>query len=202
MIELRGLEVGAGGFNVGPVDLRADDGRYVVLLGPSGAGKSLLLEAVAGVRRVAAGEVRLAGGDVTALAPEQRGAGLVFQDGLLFPHLTVAANIAYGMRDAGDDERRAAATATRTALGAAAPLATRRSPGSPRPSESRACSLAGRRRSPVASASAWRWRGRSPLGHACCCWTSRSVRSTRSLARRCRRCCGASAGSGGCRCCT
>lgn len=102
MIELRGLAVEAGGFSVGPVDLCADDGRYVVLLGPSGAGKSLVLEAVAGVRRAAAGEVRLAGADVTALTPERRRVGLVFQDGLLFPHLTVAANIAYGMRGAGE----------------------------------------------------------------------------------------------------
>jgi ABC-type sugar transport system ATPase subunit len=109
MIELCGLEVEAGGFGVGPVHLRADGGRYVVLLGPSGAGKSLVLEAVAGVRRVAAGEVRLAGADVTRLAPERRGVGLVFQDGLLFPHLTVAANIAYGMRGAGHDERGVAA---------------------------------------------------------------------------------------------
>jgi len=110
MIELRGLEVEAGGFSAGPVDLRADDGRYVVLLGPSGAGKSLVLEAVAGVRQAAAGEVRLAGADVTALIPERRRVGLVFQDGLLFPHLTVAANIAYGMRGAGENGHGAAAS--------------------------------------------------------------------------------------------
>ena len=103
MIELRALEVEAGGFRVGPLDLVAGDGRYVVLLGPSGAGKSLVLEAVAGVRPAAAGEVRLAGADVTPLSPERRRVGLVFQDGLLFPHLTVAANIAYGMRGAGGD---------------------------------------------------------------------------------------------------
>ena len=107
MIELLDLEVEAGGFRVGPVDLRAGDGRYVVLLGPSGAGKSLVLEAAAGVRRAAAGRVRLAGADVTGLTPERRRVGLVFQDGLLFPHLTVAANIAYGMRGAGAVAREA-----------------------------------------------------------------------------------------------
>jgi ABC-type Fe3+/spermidine/putrescine transport system ATPase subunit len=100
VIELRALEVEAGGFHVGPVDLEAGDGRYVVLVGPSGAGKSLVLEAVAGVRAVAAGEVRLAGADVTGFQADRRRVGLVFQDGLLFPHLTVAANIAYGMRAA------------------------------------------------------------------------------------------------------
>ncbi len=97
MIELRGLRVEAGGFSVGPVDLEVQDGRYVVLLGPSGAGKSLVLEAVAGVRPPAAGAVLIGGADVTAASPERRRVGLVFQDGLLFPHLAVAANIAYGM---------------------------------------------------------------------------------------------------------
>ena len=77
-----------------------------MLLGPSGAGKSLVLEAVAGVRPAAAGEVRLAGADVTEAVPERRHAGLVFQDGLLFPHLTVARNIAYGLRGAAEDGRK------------------------------------------------------------------------------------------------
>ena len=107
MIELRGLTAEAGGFSAGPVDLEVDDGRYVVLLGPSGAGKSLVLEAVAGVRPAAAGAVLFGDADVTGLPPERRRVGLVFQDGLLFPHLTVAANIAYGMRaarGAGGDE--------------------------------------------------------------------------------------------------
>jgi ABC-type sulfate/molybdate transport systems ATPase subunit len=100
VIGLQGLEAAAGGFSVGPVDLEVGDGRYAVLLGPSGAGKSLVLEAVAGVRPAAAGTIRLAGADVTRLPPERRRVGLVFQDGLLFPHMTAAANIAYGMRAA------------------------------------------------------------------------------------------------------
>jgi ABC-type Fe3+/spermidine/putrescine transport system ATPase subunit len=103
VIDLRGLEVEAGGFRVGPVDLTVEEGSYAVLLGPSGAGKSLVLEAVAGVRPAIAGAVRMAGADVTGLAPERRHVGLVFQEGLLFPHLTVAKNIAYGLRAAGDD---------------------------------------------------------------------------------------------------
>ena len=106
MIELSGLEVVAGGFEVGPLDLRVDDGRYVVLLGPSGAGKSLVLEAVAGVRRAAAGRAVIEGVDVVGLPPERRRVGLVFQDGLLFPHLTVAANIAFGSRGGRGGERR------------------------------------------------------------------------------------------------
>ena len=101
MIGLTGIEIEAGGFRVGPVDLDLQDGEYGVLLGPSGAGKSLVLEAVAGVRRVVAGAIRVDGVDVTGLTPEKRHVGLVFQDGLLFPHLSVAGNVAYGLRRAG-----------------------------------------------------------------------------------------------------
>ena len=108
MIELRGFKAQAGGFSAGPVDLEVGDGRYVVLLGPSGAGKSLVLEAVAGVRPAAAGAVLIGGADVSGTSPERRRVGLVFQDGLLFPHLTVAANIAYGMRAARRDGARKA----------------------------------------------------------------------------------------------
>lgn len=98
MIELVGLEVRAGGFRVGPIDFRLPPGAYGVLLGPSGAGKSLVLEAIAGVRTVKAGDVRLEGRSIVRRPPERRGVGLVFQDGLLFPHLTVAGNIAYGTK--------------------------------------------------------------------------------------------------------
>ena len=98
MIGLRQLEVEAGGFRVGPLDLDVADGQYAVLLGPSGAGKSLVLEALAGVRVAAAGNVVVDGDDISRLAPERRRVGLVFQDGLLFPHLDVAGNVAYGLR--------------------------------------------------------------------------------------------------------
>jgi ABC-type Fe3+/spermidine/putrescine transport system ATPase subunit len=97
VIALQDLEVAAGGFAVGPLVLDLEDGSYGVLLGPSGAGKSLVLEAVAGVRGVRAGRVRVGGEDVTEAPPERRRIGLVFQDALLFPHLSVAANIAYGL---------------------------------------------------------------------------------------------------------
>ena len=97
MIGLRGVEVVAGDFSVGPLDLDVPAGEYAVLLGPSGAGKTLVLEAVAGVRAVSGGAVLICGEDVTSMPAERRGVGLVFQDGLLFPHLTVAQNIAYGI---------------------------------------------------------------------------------------------------------
>jgi ABC-type sugar transport system ATPase subunit len=101
VISLQGLEVQAADFHVGPIDLAVPDATYGVLLGPSGAGKSLVLEAAAGVRPIRGGRVEIDGRDVTALPPERRSLGLVFQDGLLFPHLDVAANIAYGVKGAG-----------------------------------------------------------------------------------------------------
>jgi ABC-type Fe3+/spermidine/putrescine transport system ATPase subunit len=97
VIGLRGVEVTAGDFSVGPLDLEVPAGEYAVLLGPSGAGKTLVLEALAGVRRLRAGRLLVDGADVTGLSPERRRVGLVFQDGLLFPHLSVADNVAYGL---------------------------------------------------------------------------------------------------------
>jgi iron(III) transport system ATP-binding protein len=78
-------------------------GQIGVLIGPSGCGKTSLLRAVAGLERVSGGSVRLGGellsGDGAAhVAPEDRGIGMVFQDYALFPHLSVADNIAFGLR--------------------------------------------------------------------------------------------------------
>ncbi|MES1169608.1 MAG: ABC transporter ATP-binding protein, partial [Leifsonia sp.] len=72
-----------------------------------GAGKTTLLTAIAGHLPVTRGSIRLSGRDITQVAPEERRLGVVFQDYLLFPHLTVADNVAYGIRMRGT--RRAAA---------------------------------------------------------------------------------------------
>jgi molybdate/tungstate transport system ATP-binding protein len=101
VIGLDGVEIAAGDFSVGPLDLDVPAGEYAVLLGPSGAGKTLVLEALAGVRAVRAGRLLVDGDDVTRLPAERRRVGLVFQDGLLFPHLSVAGNVAYGLRASG-----------------------------------------------------------------------------------------------------
>ena len=79
-------------------------GEVVCLLGPSGCGKSTLLRVVAGIERPASGQVILDGISVSDprnfVEPESRHVGMVFQDYALFPHLTVAANIAFGLRQA------------------------------------------------------------------------------------------------------
>jgi ABC-type Fe3+/spermidine/putrescine transport system ATPase subunit len=100
-LKVRDLAALAGSFRVGPVSLDVPAGRVLVILGPSGSGKSTLLTAVAGLRPSASGTVHLGGMDVTAWRPEARRIGMVFQDGALFPHLTVRENIRFGPRAAG-----------------------------------------------------------------------------------------------------
>jgi sn-glycerol 3-phosphate transport system ATP-binding protein len=80
------------------VSLRAGKGRFVVLLGPSGCGKSTLLRLIAGLEGVSAGKIFIEGRDVTALDPTGRKLSMVFQSYALFPHLTVAENIVFGLK--------------------------------------------------------------------------------------------------------
>lgn len=80
------------------VSLDVARGETLALLGPSGCGKSSLLRAVAGLEPVAAGRVTWDGGDLDGVPVHRRGFGLMFQDGQLFPHHTVAGNVEYGLR--------------------------------------------------------------------------------------------------------
>jgi putative spermidine/putrescine transport system ATP-binding protein len=79
------------------VTLDVADGEFVVLLGPSGCGKTTTLRVVAGFAEPTSGAVRLGARDITGLPPWKRNAGLVFQSYALFPHLTVAQNVAFGL---------------------------------------------------------------------------------------------------------
>jgi putative spermidine/putrescine transport system ATP-binding protein len=73
-------------------------GEFVALLGPSGSGKTTLLRIVAGLERPDAGRVLLAGEDITRTPPQRRRMGMVFQSYALFPHMTAADNVAFGLR--------------------------------------------------------------------------------------------------------
>jgi putative spermidine/putrescine transport system ATP-binding protein len=83
---------------VGGVDLEIAPGEFFTLLGPSGSGKTTTLRLIAGFERPDSGSVELHGRDVTRTAPYERDVNTVFQDYALFPHMTVAENVAYGLR--------------------------------------------------------------------------------------------------------
>jgi len=101
MIEVRDLSAVAGSFELRGVSFVVPSGAWGAVTGPAGAGKTTLLETIAGIRRATSGEVLLRGVPVTEVAPEGRRLGIVYQRGYLFPHLSVAANVAYGASDPG-----------------------------------------------------------------------------------------------------
>jgi sn-glycerol 3-phosphate transport system ATP-binding protein len=80
------------------VSLRADSGKFLVLLGPSGCGKSTVLRLIAGLEEPSEGRILIGGCDVTRLNPDQRRVSMVFQSYALFPHLSVAENIVFGLK--------------------------------------------------------------------------------------------------------
>lgn len=115
-LEIDRIEVTLSGLRVlHGVSLDVADGECLALLGPSGCGKTTTLRAIAGFTPVASGEIRIAGKPVRSLPPHKRNLGLVFQDYALFPHMTVAQNIGYGLRMRGID-RTAIATRVAEAL--------------------------------------------------------------------------------------
>ena len=83
------------------VSLEVQSGEFVVILGPSGCGKSTLLRMIAGLESISAGEISIAGKVVNDLEPHERGCAMVFQNYALYPHMTVADNIGYGLKVAG-----------------------------------------------------------------------------------------------------
>src|SRR5262245_21786033 len=83
---------------VDQVSFVAEAGQLLVLLGPSGCGKSTTLRLIAGLEDASAGRIEIAGRDVTHLPPAERRIAMVFQSYALFPHLTVAENIVFGLR--------------------------------------------------------------------------------------------------------
>lgn len=97
-LELRRLRITLGDFVLGEISLTLACGDYLVLLGPSGCGKTTLLRAIAGLYRLGAGCLFLGERDIGCLPPQRRGVGYVAQTADLFPHLTVAENIAFGLR--------------------------------------------------------------------------------------------------------
>jgi ABC-type Fe3+/spermidine/putrescine transport system ATPase subunit len=98
MLTVRDLHVAFAGKPIlRGVDLQVTQGEIVCLLGPSGCGKTTLLRVVAGLEQAHQGDVRVDGQPIQQVPVNQRGFGLMFQDFALFPHMTVAQNVAFGL---------------------------------------------------------------------------------------------------------
>ncbi|MDD4356937.1 MAG: ABC transporter ATP-binding protein [Smithellaceae bacterium] len=98
MISIRNLFVELGDFTLKNASLDVEDSEYMVVVGPSGAGKTVLLESIAGLFPIKQGEIWLRGKEATWLKPERRRVSIVYQDHVLFPHLSVRENIVFGLR--------------------------------------------------------------------------------------------------------
>jgi ABC-type Fe3+/spermidine/putrescine transport system ATPase subunit len=97
-IQIENLTLQIGSFSLKNISLSVPTGKIAVILGPSGSGKSMLLDALAGFSRLKSGRILLDGQDITALPPEARQVGFMFQDYALFPNLTVRENILFSLR--------------------------------------------------------------------------------------------------------
>lgn len=98
MLRIESLTIALGEFTVRDVSLEIRPDEYFIILGPTGAGKTVLLETIAGIHAPDAGKIFLGGRKITATEPRLRNIGMVYQDYMLFPHLTVEENIAFGLK--------------------------------------------------------------------------------------------------------
>ncbi|TPE49528.1 ABC transporter ATP-binding protein [Amaricoccus solimangrovi] len=98
-IELRNIRKAYGSVTVIPrIDLRIGSGEFLVLVGPSGCGKSTLLRMIAGLEEISGGEITIGARPVGNLPPAERNVAMVFQDYALYPHMSVAENMGFGLR--------------------------------------------------------------------------------------------------------
>jgi molybdopterin-binding protein len=98
MLQIESLSITLGDFAVRDISLEIRKGEYFIILGPTGAGKTVLLETIAGIHKPGSGRILLDGEEITDAEPRLRPIGIVYQDYMLFPHLTVRENIAFGLR--------------------------------------------------------------------------------------------------------
>ena len=97
MLRIESLSITLGEFSLQDVSLEVKPNEYFIILGQTGAGKTILLETIAGIYAPDTGRIFLNDREITALEPRERKIGMVYQDYMLFPHLTVEDNIAFGL---------------------------------------------------------------------------------------------------------
>jgi molybdate transport system ATP-binding protein len=98
MLQITDLAKTLGSFALKGVNLSIEDGEYFIILGPTGAGKTILLETIAGIHTPDAGSISMNGTEISGTDPKDRGVGMVYQDYMLFPHLTLEENIGFGLK--------------------------------------------------------------------------------------------------------
>ncbi|MDG6250992.1 tungstate ABC transporter ATP-binding protein WtpC [Methanocalculus sp.] len=98
MLQIQNISKDMGEFFLDHASLEISKGEYIVIIGPTGAGKTILLETVAGIYEPDGGSIHLDGDDITHAPPKDRNITMVYQDYMLFPHLTVRDNIAFGLK--------------------------------------------------------------------------------------------------------
>ncbi|MFD1695579.1 ABC transporter ATP-binding protein [Roseibium aestuarii] len=115
-VTLRGIRKQYGAVTViKGIDLEVKDGEFCVFVGPSGCGKSTLLRMIAGLEEITDGSLSIGHQDMTHVGPSERGVAMVFQSYALYPHMTVAENIGFGLKMTGHPK---AMIAERTAMAA------------------------------------------------------------------------------------
>ncbi|ARM12962.1 MULTISPECIES: ABC transporter ATP-binding protein [Rhizobium] len=98
-LELRQINKNYGAYHaLRGIDLSVAQGEFIVMVGPSGCGKSTLLKSIAGLETISSGQIVINGRDVTREEPGERGIAMVFQSYALYPHMTVAENMGFGLR--------------------------------------------------------------------------------------------------------
>ncbi|WFU11297.1 sn-glycerol-3-phosphate ABC transporter ATP-binding protein UgpC (plasmid) [Rhizobium sp. CB3090] len=98
-LELRQINKNYGGYHaLRGIDLTVEQGEFIVMVGPSGCGKSTLLKTIAGLEGISSGQILINGRDVSKEEPGDRGIAMVFQSYALYPHMTVAENMGFGLR--------------------------------------------------------------------------------------------------------
>ncbi|KAF5046015.1 MAG: ATP-binding cassette domain-containing protein [Methanoculleus sp.] len=98
MLTINSVSKSLGEFSLSNVSLSIGDAEYFIVLGPTGAGKTILLETIAGIYTPDTGRIFLNGRDITDVPARERNIGMVYQDYMLFPHLTVEANVGFGLK--------------------------------------------------------------------------------------------------------
>ena len=98
-LELRQVNKNYGAYHaLRGIDLSVEPGEFIVMVGPSGCGKSTLLKSIAGLETISSGQIMINGRDVSTAEPGDRGIAMVFQSYALYPHMTVAENMGFGLR--------------------------------------------------------------------------------------------------------